>query len=450
MKCSFLFVNPWIHDFAAYDFWAKPLGLMYLAAILRENGIAINFIDCLNPYHPELHAEPGIIRPKRKPWGNGQYPKEHIEKPSTLRSFPRRYSRYGISPALFKGELLTIERPDLVFVTSMMTYWYPGVFETIAVIREALPGVPVVLGGNYATHCTSHAKAFSGADLVIPGEGERTVSDLIYSFTGVRLDTLPDEENLDTYPYPAFDLISVKDQLPLITSRGCPFHCVYCATPLSDKGFRCRDPICVFDEIEHWHRKYGVMNFAFYDDALLVNSKERAVPMMREILERDIRCTFHCPNGLHLREIDETVSVLMHRSGFKTVRFGFETSDVIRQKESGGKVTNDETREAISHLRRAGYRTEDIGAYILCGLPGQAADEVRESIMFIKSCGARPIIAEFSPIPGTPIWEDAVAASPYPIAEEPLFQNNTLLPCGGDTLTYEEYQELKRMTRETI
>jgi radical SAM superfamily enzyme YgiQ (UPF0313 family) len=233
-----------------------------------------------------------------------------------------------------------------------------------------------------------------------------------------------------------------------MTSRGCPDRCTYCASHLLNGSFRVRDPIKVVDEIEFWNRQYGIKNFSFYDDALLVYSQDRSIPMLKEIIRRKLHCDFHCPNGLHLREITEELSNLMFKARFKTVRFGFETSSVKRQLETGGKITNDETTETIIHLRNAGYKTEEIGIYILCGLPGQTDEEVCESINFIKSCGARPVIAEFSPIPGTQIWEEAVKASQYNIVEEPLFHNNTLLPCQGEKLTYQMYMELKKLTRK--
>jgi radical SAM superfamily enzyme YgiQ (UPF0313 family) len=203
----------------------------------------------------------------------------------------------------------------------------------------------------------------------------------------------------------------------------------------------------VVDEIEFWNKTQGVINFSIYDDAFLVDSAHRAVPIMKEILRRQLKCHFHCPNGLHLREITDDVSRLMFLSGFKTVRFGFETSSIRRQLETGGKVTNDETVTAIENLKNNGYRSGDIGIYILCGLPGQSAQEVRESIAFIRSLGARPIIAEYSPIPGTGLWNEAIALSPFNIREEPLFQNNTLLPCRSEILTYEMYRALKNEMR---
>jgi len=214
-----------------------------------------------------------------------------------------------------------------------------------------------------------------------------------------------------------------------------------------NSGFRVRDPIAVVDEIDFWNKNYGIANFSFYDDALLVSPKTRAVPMLQEILRRKLNCSFHCPNGLHVREIDQEVATLLFRSGFKTIRFGFETADRTIQLETGGKVNNDEARKAVACLKHAGYRGDEIGMYILCGLPGQMASDVAESIDFIKSCGARPVIAEYSPIPHTAMWLQSLQTSCYDIENEPVFHNNTLLPCGGTTLSYSEYRELKNRAR---
>lgn len=442
MKRRILLVNPWIHDFAAYDLWAAPLGLLSLASILRENGYEVTLIDCLNPLHREIKT------PKRDPSGKGRFLKEEISKPKALKDIPRRYSRYGIPPALFEEDLHGIPRPDAVFVTSMMTYWYPGVFEAIAAVRRVLPTVPVVLGGNYATLCTKHATRYSGADIVAAGKGERILPGILEElFNDIPL-FIPDTNDLDSYPYPAFDLYSRRDQVSVITSRGCPFRCSYCASHLLSGEFGTRDPIAVVDEITFWNRKFGIRNFSFYDDALLVGSKERAIPMLEEILRRDLNCEFHCPNGLHLREMDRSLASLLFRAGFRTIRFGFETAHIRRQTETGGKVTNEETRGAVTALLDAGYRGDDIGLYILCGLPGQSPSEVRDSIDFARSCGGRPVIAEFSPIPGTSIWNEAVEMSPYDIEGEPLYHNNTLLPCRTVEFTYGMYQELKNLARD--
>ncbi len=258
----------------------------------------------------------------------------------------------------------------------------------------------------------------------------------------------PMSENLDSLPYPAFDLIRKIDQLPITTSRGCPYRCSYCSSPILNKKFIRRDPIKVADEIEHWQKKSGVKNFSFYDDALLVEPDKMIIPLLNELHKRNLSCQFHCPNGLHLREINPELSELLFQSGFETIRFGFETADFRRQKQTGGKVKNEELVNGVRFLKKAGYKTDDIGIYLLCGLPNQSAAEVRESIDFVQKCGAKPLLAEYSPIPGTKIWAEAVTASPFDIQNEPLYHNNSMLVCRSDDFSFAAYTELKAALRK--
>jgi radical SAM superfamily enzyme YgiQ (UPF0313 family) len=342
--------------------------------------------------------------------------------------------------------MMNLPHPQMIMITSMMTYWYPGVFETVSIVKEMMPEVPVVLGGNYVTLCPQHASQ-SGADFVLSGSGEKAIAALMQKVFAVDLPFQPDPGNLDSYPYPAYDLIHHPDQLPIMTSRGYSFTCTYCASGILNPSFLRRDPDKVFAEIEFWQRSLKVRNFSLYDDAFLVQPMQMAIPLLKEIIKHRLSCQFHCPNGLHLREVNEEIAGLMFKAGFKTIRFGFETADKNRQHQTGGKVTNSDLQQAVKCLEKAGYRKDEIGVYLLCGMPGQAATEVEESILFVKSCGARPILAEYSPIPGTALWDEAVKVSPFNIQAEPLYHNNTILPCQGDIFTYEMYQSLKLMTR---
>jgi radical SAM superfamily enzyme YgiQ (UPF0313 family) len=446
MSPKILLVNPWIHDFAAYDLWSKPLGLLYLASLLRLNGIAISLVDCLDPYHPDMLYDPNIRSPKQKPSGAGTFASERIPKPDQLKSIPRNFHRYGISHKAFINTLNSMSSPDAIMVTSMMTYWYPGLFETISILKMNYPGVPIILGGNYVTLCPNHAK-LSGADYCLTGPGELSLPPLLKDLLKIDLPLLPSIQNLDSYPYPAFDLLSRRDSVPILTSRGCPYRCSYCGSHLLFERYQRRDPVLVVDEIEYWYARFAIKNFSFYDDALLVNPQDIIIPLLREVIRRRLPVQFHCPNGLHLREIIPEVSMLMNKAGFRTIRFGFESSSEIRQKTTGGKVNNEELRDAVRNLRLAGYQPYDIGIYILCGLPGQSEEEIRESIRFVHSLGARPYLAEFSPIPGSDLWIDAIASSIFPIATDPIFHNNTLLPCRSASLTDEAFHRLKLMTK---
>ena len=446
MKGQLLLINPWIHDFAAYDFWIKPLGLLYLASYLRRNGYGISYLDCLDPNHPLMLNRGGIKTPKRKGSGQGQFFKEAIEKPYPLAGVPRKYNRYGIKPEAFQAALKGLDQPSHILVTSMMTYWYGGVWETIAEAKKLFPGVPVTLGGHYPTLCPEHARG-SQADFVITERAEVAWRRLIVDILGGAIEYEPDLDHLDDLPYPAFDLLNRPEQLPILTSRGCPYRCTYCASHVLNPGFLRRDPVRVADEIEHWRNTLGVRHFSFYDDALLADPEGMFVPLAKAMIRRRLDVRFHCPNGLHLNRIDQNTALLMRQAGFETIRFGFETSDPKRQTETGGKVRNEHLEDACRYLREAGYKPDEIGIYLICGLPGQSAGEVAESIRYVQACGAKPVIAEYSPIPGTALWDESVRTSAHDIAKEPLWHNNTLLPCASTDLTYDRYRQLKQLAK---
>jgi hypothetical protein len=225
-----LLINPWITDFSAYNFWIKPLGLLNIASLLRENGLRVTLIDCLD------------FSMKTKKHGDGKFFKTHIEKPLPLKSIPRNYSQYGIpEEMLLKRFLFIEEKPDIIGITSGMTYWYQGVFKVVEITKKFFRNVPIILGGIYATLCYEHAVKYSGADIVFHGNGEVDVLKQISDLTDFKLRT-PNSE-LRTDIYPSFDLYPQLDYVCISTSWGCPFHCTYCATPILTKGFVRSEPL---------------------------------------------------------------------------------------------------------------------------------------------------------------------------------------------------------------
>jgi radical SAM superfamily enzyme YgiQ (UPF0313 family) len=435
-----LLINPWIADFAAYNFWIKPLGLLSIAGLLRENGFRVTLIDCLD----------SLTRTKK--YGDGKFLKTRIEKPFSLKPVPRNYSQYGIPEEMLLKRLSMLEEsPDIIGVTSGMTYWYPGVFKVIEITKKFFRNVTIILGGIYATLCFEHAQKYSGVDILFNGSDEFEVLQLISGLTDFELRTpnsLHAEASaqageLRTDPYPAFDLYPQIDYICISTSKGCPFTCTYCASPFLTKGFSRRDPFKVVGEIDYWASKCGVNNIAFYDDALLIDPSKHFVPIMKEVIRKGIRCNFHTPNALHIREINKEVAELLFGGGFKTVRLGFETANEATQIETGGKVDNQAFRQAIKNLKRAGYSGEEIGVYLMVGLPGQRVGEVEEGIVFVKESGANPMLVEYSPVPHTPLFERAKKMSSFDLENEPLYHNNSILPCQWDGFTMADYRRLK-------
>ena len=438
-----LLVNPWIHDFAAYDFWAKPLGLLTLGGILRDHGARVSYLDCLDRFHP--YSETAPSPPVR--CGRGPYLKTIIAKPPGLADIPRNYCRYGISRDWFRRDLEALDPPDLVLVTSLMTYWYPGVRETIDIVKSVFPDLPVVLGGIYATLCPDHARNTCGADRVVSGPGEIAILPLVAELTGWSPTPRFEPEDLDTLPRPALDLEHRLAHVPVLTSRGCPFQCAYCASHRLQPRMMRRSPASVVDEIVHWHKRYGVRDFAFYDDALLVDAQGHIIPLLEEIIAAGIDIRFHTPNALHIREITRPLARLMSRAGFHTIRLGLETTAFERRQTMDRKVTEAEFNRTVGHLKAAGFSAGQVGAYLLAGLPGQDVTGVEASIAVVKQAGVTPVIAHYTPIPHTPMWNAAVAASRYDLASDPIFTNNAIFPCQSESFSWDVLARLKNLAR---
>lgn len=435
-----LLVNPWIHDFAAYDFWARPLGLLQLAAFLRRWGLAVSYVDCLDRFHPRAPAAD-----PRAHFGRGPYFKTAIARPVGLVHVPRTYSRYGIRSRWLMQDLAQLPEPDLVLVTSMMTYWYPGVQETIVLLRKRFPAVPIVLGGVYATLCHAHARTHCGADQVVSGPAEKRLSGIVAEAIGYRIPGEPDTEDLDSYPFPALDLQRRIPFVPLLTTRGCPFSCPYCASAILEPKMRRRGIESVIAEICHWHQDFSVRDFVFYDDALLVDAPRHALPLFEAIARSGLKLRFHTPNAVHVREISLPVAQMMRRIGFKTLRLGVETADFESSKRLDHKLSRHDFFRAVGHLKSAGFTKQQVGAYLLAGLPGQPWQEVARSIESVRSSGITPVIAHYTPIPHTALWEEAKRSSRYDLEADPVFTNNAISPCRQAEFSWRELSRLKQL-----
>jgi len=435
-----LLVNPWIHDFAAYDAWAQPLGLLTLGAILRQHEYRVTYIDCLDRFHPKApHSDPF------RRHGRGPYHKMPLPKPTGLEDIPRTYSRYGIEPDWLRQDLHAAPKPDLILVTSLMTYWYPGVIATIGELKRAFPDVPIVLGGIYATLYPDHAAKLSGADGILTGPGESRILELAAEHTGQAAPSRFDPEKLDTYPYPAFDLQTKIGYIPLQTSRGCPFKCAYCASGFLNPRQLRRSPQAVVREIVHWHRHWGVRDFVFYDDALLMEAGQHAVPLLEGIADTGLALRFHTPNALHIRNITPETAASMFKAGFATLRLGLETTAFDQRDQLDWKVTESEFKWAVDCLKRAGFSADQIGAYLLVGLPDQDDAAIEASIQTVLASGITPIPAYYSPMPHTPLWKTALSASRYDLAADPIFTNNAIFPCRREGFSWAMLTRMKNL-----
>jgi radical SAM superfamily enzyme YgiQ (UPF0313 family) len=433
---NLLLINPWIYDFAAFDLWSQPLGLLYIASFLRSQGFEVSYIDCLRSTNTSTEIKP-------KKYGVGNYQRHTVDNPSVLIDIPRKFARYGISESEFEDKLKKVPEPDAILITSIMTYWYPGPARIVKILRKIYPDVPIILGGIYASLMPDHAKEIVKPDYIIEGPGEWQVLRLLKKIIDHPVDTDSKFISLDDYPYPAFDLVPNLRYICIMTSRGCPFNCSFCAQKHIATKFNQRNPDKVSEEIVYHLQKYKLADFAFYDDALFIYKEQHIKVILQNLIETKLSIRLHTPNGLFAKDIDEELATLMFQSNFKTIRLSFETSNEKRRKEMNNKISNEGMQLAVNNLVKAGYSASDLEAYVIMGLPDQKLDEILESIIFVNNLGVQVRLASFSPIPKTRDFERAVRSGMISNNIDPLQTNKTIFPLKSPDLDYDTFRKVR-------
>jgi radical SAM superfamily enzyme YgiQ (UPF0313 family) len=291
-----------------------------------------------------------------------------------------------------------------------------------------LPGAKIILGGNYITLCRKHAEKL-GADLLVEGNDLGPLWDYIGMKPGLNQPGL----------WEAYGRLNVG---VLKLSDGCPFECTYCLVPKVYGKFKARSLQRSLAELELLIKR-GAKNIAFYDDALLFDTKNVLIPFFNEVLRRDIKVNFHSPNAINARFVTKEIAELMIRAGFKAIYLGFESISRDWQRQTGSKVFSDELTEAVKNLKSAGAEPKNITAYQILGHPKTDLADLEESMRFVNRLGIRGMLADFSPVPGTP---DGELCRKWVDMDEPLFHNKTAFPI--ILLGFDETNRLKDLQRQ--
>jgi hypothetical protein len=452
MKPKILLVNPPIYDFAAYDFWLKPAGMLTVAGFLRGKA-DFRLFDYLDRLAPFMAGQKKLESDR---WGRGRFYCRQIQVPPALEAIPRYFRRFGLPRNLFT-DFLAKEGPfDFVMIQTTMTYWYNGLKEVIEDLRESQPQAKIILGGNYVTLCRDHAQTL-GADLLVEGTNLMP----LWEYLGINPDLKQPalwevgavrEPRVEGVPpsnrgQDARDTQGAVREPPLHVgvlklTEGCPFSCTYCSVPKVYGKFKPRSLEHSLVELELLCR-LGAGNIVFYDDALLFEADKVLMPFLSEVLKRNIRVNFHSPNALNARFITKDLAELMVRAGFKTFYLGFESASAQWQKQTGSKVFSDELERAIRYLIAAGAEPDNITAYQILGHPHIGIQQLEASMRFVNNLGIRGMLADFSPIPGTP---DGEYCRKWVDLNEPLMHNKTAFPI--IMLGFDETNRLKDLQRQ--
>jgi hypothetical protein len=422
-KLSILLINPPIYDFAAFDFWLKPLGMLTAAGKIANADFQI--FDFLDRNHQFYSDKPQF---KSDKWGRGRFFSTVIGKPDVLKKIPRYYRRFGLPAEIFVDFLKTNKPCDFVFIQTVMTYWYLGYQEVINEIKKYWPKAKIILGGPYTIICPQHAKNL-GADFL---EKDNPLHPSALLRTG----------KAEGFRMPLWNLYKNLQTAAMKITQGCPFKCTYCTVPIFCDGFSTKPLQQAIEELRYLI-SLGVKNIAFYDDALLYKSDEVLKPFLRYVIENKIDVSFHTPNALNARFIDDEIADLLVKAGFKSFYLGFESSSGEFQKQTGSKIYDDEFANAVKTLIAAGADINSITAYLILGHPHFEIQEIEESMKFVNSLGVKIMLAEFSPIPGT---VDGKFCEKYIDLSEPLLHSKTAFPI--ILLGSEKINRIKDMCRK--
>jgi len=361
-----------------------PLGIGYLTAVLEEGGYTVDIVDCQTTHPTQQELE---------------------EKFRSLNS-------------------------DIVGVTSA-TLTYNPALDILKAAKSALPNVVTMIGGPHVTVMDKETFQDSGnVDIVVRSEGEETMLELakmvsegnqknLSQVLGItfqkdgkvirNLDR-PFMTDIDSLPYPAhkrFDVGKYKilntTYLPLVTSRGCPFNCAFCAGyKMCGRGFRARSPKKVVDELEWLRDEFGGGAFAFYDDTF-THDVARAVAICDEIKARKFDLPWDCRTRVD--KVSPELLAKLRSAGCKLVHFGVESGNQQMLNLMRKGTTVEQNAQAIKWAKEAGISA---AISLVIGYPTETPEQLQQTIDFIyKTKPDYVYMCEAVPYPGTELYDFA-------------------------------------------
>jgi len=379
-----------------------PMGLGYLASIVREIGIEVKILDCL-----------------ARGWNH----EEELDD---------QLARVGLSNADIK-QFIEEFNPDLIGINCQFSRQYKVYHEMLSLIKKVQPRCITICGGAHVTVCPEEVLNDPYCDFILLGEAEDSFRDFITRFNQganiTSVDGLGWKSNnkininekvrwvmdLDAIPFPAYDIMEIERYLgleashglrhkdrffPIITSRGCPAKCSFCsAHRVWGNRYRLRSVENVLQEMKILKDEFNIEELMFEDDNVTASPK-RAKELFAGMIEKGFNFVWDTPNGVGVWSMDKEMIDLMKQSGCVKLNFPVESgSQEVLDKIIKKPLKLQKVKELIQYCNKIGL---DYGMFLVIGMPGEKLSDIWQSFCFAAECGCyTPHISVATPYPGT-------------------------------------------------
>lgn len=382
-----------------------PLGLGYIAAVLKNQGLEVKIVDTL-----------------MMGWKNRVFVRDNIIK-------------VGLS---FEDIRKIIEdyAPDMIGVNSMFTKQRQNAHEIYRLVKSIDSNIITVAGGAHPSVMPDLVLSDDNVDYVVLGEGEKTILDILDIIEGrkdnLQLDGIGFKENgknilipktkyiqnIDNITFPAWDVMNLENYfgihashgeryharfMPIMTSRGCSARCTFCsAHRVWGRKYRMRSTENVIEEMRQLKYRYGIEELMFEDDNLTLNI-ERAEKIFDLMIEEKFNFAWDTPNGAAAFALTESTIMKMKNSGCYQMNLAIESgSQYVLDNIIKKPLNLDKTKRLIKYAKEIGLNTS---IFLVVGMPGETVEQMKESFRLAEELEMyNPHVSVATPYPGTELY----------------------------------------------
>lgn len=349
------------------------------------------------------------------------------------------FTVYGTPPEKIKKAIIDF-KPDIVGISIPFSTQADSAIAICNICKDANPNTIVLFGGPDASVRYKYLLEETQCDFCVVGEGEKTfhefvknynsrlllkdIEGLAYKIDGV-IHFKPREflENLDELPFPAYEIIdiesylsnkylygersSLKHSISMITSRGCPYSCIFCSIKLHmGRKYRCHSPDYVLHHIRFLMENYGITNFHFEDDNISLD-KNRFEQILDGIITGNLNIKWDTPNGIRADTLDISLLKKIKRSGCEEITLGIESGNQYVLNNIIKKNTS--LDYALSIIQQSKALELKANAFYIIGFPQETIENMKETISLAlntyKKYDVLPVMHIATPLYGTELYD---------------------------------------------